>query len=189
MRPRDLVALAVVVAFTIWVTWQAKTLETHLIHSIIQPGEPGPSFRLAALDGRTISSAQLRGKGKLVVSFWASWCRPCREELPALAALYRKTHKAGSGYEMVAISEDAVPEAARRAAARMKLPFTVLEDPSGATLAAYGVQGIPALFVIDEQGAIRQEHVGYQAGVELVLARELGLDYNPLADAYGNTGH
>jgi peroxiredoxin len=181
---QTVIPVAILAAFTIWITWRAKSLETHLVHSLeaLQPGNPGPSFRLASLDGRTVSSEELRGKGKLVVSFWASWCGPCREELPALAALYRKTHQAEDGYELVAISEDTVTADAQGAAARLKLPFPVLLDPSGATLASYGVQGIPALFVIDENGAVKQVHVGYRAGLEIVLAHELGFkDYSPFA--------
>jgi len=189
---RTVIPLAILAAFTIWITWQAKRLETRLIRGAeaVRPGQPGPAFRLASIDGRTLSSEELRGKGKLVVTFWASWCAPCREELPALATFYRKTHRPEAGYELVAISEDTVTADAEGAAARLKLPFPVLLDPSGATLASYGVQGIPALFVIDEKGAVMQAHVGYRAGLEFLLASELGWKgYNPWADAYGRSGN
>jgi peroxiredoxin len=184
--------LAILAVFTIWITWRAKTLETHLIRSQLVPqqGQPGPPFRLTTLDGHTVSSEELRGKGKLVVSFWASWCGPCREELPALATFYRNTHKADAGYEIVAINEDAARGEAQRAAAQMKLPFAVLLDPSGATLAAYGVQGIPALFVLDEKGTVIDAQVGYRMGLEIILARKLGYNnYNPWMDAYGSPRH
>jgi cytochrome c biogenesis protein CcmG, thiol:disulfide interchange protein DsbE len=183
--------VGVLVAFTVWINWRAKMLESHLGRSgQVLVGHPGPPFRLASLDGRTLSSEELRGKGKLVVSFWASWCDPCRKELPALARLYQKTHGSEARYELVAISIDADREDAQRAAAQMKLPFTVLLDPTGATSRTYGVQGIPATFVIDESGTVMRQHEGYQAGLEVLLASELGRkDYNPWAGMYDRSSH
>jgi len=69
-----------------------------------------------------VSAADFRGKKKLVVSFWASWCGPCRMEMPMLAKFYRQTHKGDADYEMVSVSVDADRADAETAATQLKVP-------------------------------------------------------------------
>jgi peroxiredoxin len=187
------VALAALAAFTVWITWRAKTIETSLGsfegQASALDGKPAPDFRLASLDGRTVSPADFRGKKKLVVGFWASWCGPCRMELPALARLYRLTHKGDADYEMVAISIDEDRAAAEVAATQLKVPFAVLLDPTGKTARTYGVEAIPALFVIDKDGKVVHGLVGFQAGTDMVVAMALGIrNYNSMAGAADDSG-
>jgi peroxiredoxin len=181
-------ALAVLAAFTVWITWRAKTIETSLGgfegQASALDGKPAPDFRLASLDGRTVSAADFRGKKKLVVSFWASWCEPCRLELPVLAKFYQQTHKGDADYEIVSISVDADRADAEKAATQLKVPFTVLLDPASKTLQAYGVDAIPAMFVIDKDGKVLHGQVGFQTGFDFMLAQELGIkNYTPMAGA------
>ncbi len=184
-RPSPGVALAIaaLAAFTVWISWRAKTLEgslnskaetTALLH------KPAPDFALKSLDGRTVSLADFRGKQKVVVAFWASWCGPCRVETPALRTFYQKTHKADADYEIVAVSIDDDRGAAEEYAARSKMPFPVLLDTAQKAAGAYGVDSIPRLFVIDKSGTVTFGQVGYTPALEFQLARELGIkNYTP----------
>jgi peroxiredoxin len=179
-RPPPGVALSIaaLAVFTVWISWQAKTLErslTSIAETIAFLHKPAPDFTLKSLDGRTVSLADFRGKQKVVVSFWASWCGPCRMEMPALRSFYQKTHKADADFEIVAVSIDDDRDAAEEYAARSKMPFPVLLDAAQKAAGAYGVDSIPRLFVIDKSGTVTFGQAGYTPGLELQLARELGI--------------
>lgn len=180
------VGLVVFGAFTLWITWRAKTFEIalgrHRGQETALEGKQAPPFRLTSLEGRSVSDSELRGNERLVVAFWASWCQPCRTELPVLAKLYRRAHPNGR-YEIVAISTDEATADAQRVAAELRLPFTVLLDSDGAVSRAYGVEAIPSLFVIDRDGKVAYVQVGLQAISGAALARELGIEnFNPLSE-------
>jgi len=188
-------AIAALAVFTVWITWRAKTLErgapagdeaaVALLH------KPAPDFSLPALDGHLVSLAAERGKRKVVVSFWASWCGPCRLELPVLRSFYERTHKPESDFEIVAISLDADRDAAERMANELKLPFPVLLDPSQKSARAYGVWGIPMLFIVDKSGRVSYSGTGFNPGFEFLLASQLGIDPKVLAEKgpSGNASH
>ena len=135
-----------------------------------------PDFSLPALDGRTISLSDYEGKKKLVLSFWASWCGPCRLELPALRSFYERAHKPDTDFEFLAISIDDTREAAEAAVKETGLPFPVLLDLRQKAANAYNVYGIPTLFVIDKSGRVAYGGVGFNAGLEFILAGQLGID-------------
>lgn len=194
-RPSPLAAIAIcgLVVFTIWITWRAKSLESRSQISgsaVAMLHKPAPDFRLPALDGRTISLADYRGK-KVVVSFWASWCGPCRLELPVLRSFFDKAYRRDGNFEILSINLDEDREAAETAAEQAKLPFPVLLDPGQKIANAFGVQGIPALFVIGKTGHVDYGGVGFNPGLEMLLAGQLGIDPKALAQGgfHGNAGH
>jgi peroxiredoxin len=194
-------AISGLAVFTVWISWRAKRLEISLhsgaeITALLH--KPAPDFTLQSLDGRAVSLADFRGKQNVVVSFWASWCGPCRMEIPALRSFYQRTHKGDADFEFVAIGIDDDRDAAEKYAATAKMPFPVLFDSAKKASDAYGVDAIPQLFVIDKNGTVAWGQAGYMPGMEFTLARELGIkNYTPVVPQPnvtegapdGNAGH
>jgi peroxiredoxin len=123
-------------------------------------GEPAPDFAAPTLAGDTLALEALRGRA-VVLNVWATWCAPCREEMPALDRLYRQ-HR-DDGLVVLAVSVDAGSDAARlvRAfVADLDLAFPVLLDPAGTLQDRFGVNGLPTTFLIDRGGRIRARVLG-----------------------------
>jgi len=181
-RPRFLaqaiLGIVVLAVFTVLITWRASLLETRLQRESEQPelvDKPAPDFSAPTLDGRTVSLADFRGQKKVVVTFWASWCGPCRMEMPSLIQFYKNNHGDSSDFEILAVSIDEDPKAAASFASAMKLNFPVLLDSSKTVANSYGVEGIPTMFVIDKAGKVIYGHAGFDATMEFRLANELGI--------------
>lgn len=182
LSPAALIAIALLAAFTIFITWKAKKLETSLRDRSEEPeliNKAAPPFDLPALDGQRVSLADYRGKKKLILSFWASWCVPCKTEMPMLREFYERQRKNSDKFELLAISIDDERAPAERFATAMKLPFPVLLDPNSQAADAYGVDSIPSIFVIDEKGKVIYGHTGFDPNLEIVLAHHLGLKPTP----------
>ena len=131
--------------------------ESPAVTSLLKPmdlrgypsGTTPPLFNGHTLEARRVSIADLRGK-VLLVNFWASWCRECRPEMPALERLHREL--APRGLAVVGINAREDREAVRRYAKDLDLTFTLVLDPDGTINAAYGVVGLPTTFVIGRDG-------------------------------------
>jgi len=178
-------AVTALVAFTVFITWRAKTIEMALeggdpTRAFIN--KPAPAFSLSSLDGATVSLADYQGK-KVVLDFWASWCGPCRMEMPVLRAFYEKNHKVYDNFEILAVSLDDNREDAEKFAESTKLPFPVLLDLTSTTSGLYGADSIPTLYVIDETGTVKYGQVGFDPALEIELDRQLGIKVsNPFGD-------
>lgn len=175
---RTILGIVVLVAFTILMTWRARVLEKNLESEGETPAlveKPAPDFSAQTLEGRTVSLADYRGQKKVVVTFWASWCGPCRMEMPGLIRFYKKNHSDSSDFEILAVSIDEDTKEAADFAAKQKLNFPVLLDPRRKVANAYEVEGIPTMFVIDKDGRITHGYVGYNRALELRLTSDLGI--------------
>lgn len=113
------------------------------------PGAPIPTALVSDLAGKSLELKSFRGK-PLLLNLWASWCAPCKRELPALAELHRRH----PGLQVVALSTEQDREAVERAAQRLQLPFTVLYDPEDVTPLAFLTPVIPTTFLYDAEGRL-----------------------------------
>lgn len=116
-------------------------------------GDPVPGFELVSLEGKKVSLASLRGR-PVLLNLWATWCLPCIEEMPELAALQER-HRAG-GLVVVGVNVDAADrlEKVEKFVADRKIPFAVWLDPGMRIASDLRVQGLPATFIIDREGRI-----------------------------------
>ncbi len=127
-----------------------------------------PSFQLTTLDGRSISSAELRGS-VVLVNFWATWCPPCRLEMPGFQKVYDR--KKANGFVVLGISTDAGgPDAVKRFLAERGITYPVAMASGGVAQRLGGVNLLPTSFLIDRQGRIRHEVRGIFASFALEQA-------------------
>ena len=122
-----------------------------------QVGNQAPDFQLSNLDGQSISLSDLRGK-PVLVNFWASWCSPCRAEMPFIQRLY----EGWSNNELVilAINTGEDFSTVKEFVDSFGLSFMVLLDTKGEVALVYNVRGIPVTFFIDKDGIIRDIKFG-----------------------------
>ena len=194
VSPQSVVALTVLVLFTIFITWRARVLEIEFERQTEEPAiidKPAPDFSAVTPDGRMVSLGDFRGQKKVVISFWASWCGPCRLEMPGLIKFYEHNHTASSDFEFLAVSIDENPGNATAFASAQKLNFPVLLDPAQKMAKSYEVGGIPTLLVIDKNGKVTYGHMGYDAAMEYQLARALGIKPKTVKEGAvdGGPGH
>ena len=130
-----------------------------------------PDFTLKDLNGKSFSLNQYQGKKVVVISFFATWCPPCRMELPLLQSFYEKNQYLG--VEVLAIDLREEDSTVEKLIGENGVKFPVLMDRTGAVANAYKVRGIPALFIIDKNGRIAKNHVGYNPNLEKVLKEEI----------------
>ena len=120
-------------------------------------GGPAPEIVLKDLQGRDVKLSDLRGK-VVLVNFWATWCKPCKEEMPAMQASYDKLRD--KGFVVLAVNE---LEDTARVAEHIRThghTFEVVMDHNNQVANVYGVVGLPASFLIDPQGIVRERIAG-----------------------------
>ena len=121
-------------------------------------GTPAPAFELPrAGGGPSLSVEQLRGK-VVLLNFWATWCKPCEDEMPAMERLYRTL--AGSDFELVAISVDEDEVAVNAFVNRLGLSFPILLDPSQEVARAYQTFRFPESLLVGRDGVVLERYVG-----------------------------
>lgn len=137
---------------------QADSLQMYAAAGMKAVSErPAPIFRLMSLDGTAVDSMQLRGK-VLLLNFWATWCGPCKEEMPALERL--KSIFANKEFELLAVTADQQRDGIRKYVAALGLHFPVLMDEGKEVSAAFGVRGLPTTVLIDKKGRMAALAVG-----------------------------
>jgi peroxiredoxin/Cu/Ag efflux protein CusF len=119
---------------------------------------PAPDFDLPTLAGERVRLGDFRGK-VVLLNFWATWCIPCRTEMPAIEALFQRYRE--QGLEVIAINLDKISPASVEAFLKeVKVTFRVVLDPSWSTTRAYGVVGLPTTYLIDRGGHVVVREVG-----------------------------
>ncbi|HUN72341.1 MAG TPA: TlpA disulfide reductase family protein [Steroidobacteraceae bacterium] len=124
---------------------------------------PAPAFTLQSVDGKTVSLAQYKGD-VVMINFWASWCGPCRQEMPLLDDIYKQYKDMG----FVLLGVNVEPDAHNANAWLSKTPvsYPILYDPKSQVSQLYSVQAMPTTVIVDRQGVVRFVHNGYLPGDE-----------------------
>ncbi|MEY4703930.1 MAG: Thiol-disulfide oxidoreductase ResA [Nitrospirota bacterium] len=125
---------------------------------VVKLGEPAPNFQLRDLNGRQVALSDLRGK-VVLLNFWATWCGPCRVEMPAMEKLYRAFSR--NDFEILAVSTDAQGASITRPFQQENhLTFPILHDADYHVGLTYGARTLPMTFMVDRQGIVRHQIFG-----------------------------
>ena len=124
---------------------------------------PAPDFTLKSRSGDNLRLAEQRGN-IVLVNFWASWCGPCREELPKMEEL-QQTYQ-DLGFTVLAINVDDNPAKAETLLQDVQVTFPVLFDPQGEVSQQYDLSAMPTTVIVDRDGNARLVHKGYKSGDE-----------------------
>ena len=136
----------------------------------LDAGAKAPEIGLKDLSGKTVDLASLAGK-VVILDFWATWCAPCREEMPELQKLYKKYN--AKGLEIVGISVDKGPEGIKDFIAKLKVTFPVVHDEGHKVADKYSPPRMPSSYIIDRKGVVRYVHGGYRAGDAAQFEKEI----------------
>ena len=122
-----------------------------------------PDFTLKNFDGTNLKLSEYRGQ-VVLVNFWASWCGPCRQEMPKLEELHQRYESLGVTILGVNVEEDST--LARRIVADRELTFPILADDRNIASELFDVDAMPSTVLIDKDGMVRFRHRGYMPGYE-----------------------
>ena len=142
------------------------------LHSLaaVTAQAPAPDFTLRSTEGRNLRLQEQRGQ-VVLINFWASWCGPCKQEMPHLNRLHDKYRSAGFVMLGVNIDDDAKLGAAT--ATRWGIRFPVLLDADKAVARQYDLGAMPATVLVDRDGRVRYLHRGYREGTEEAYERQI----------------
>ena len=127
-------------------------------------GAPAPDFQLTNLEGESVRLSELEGR-VVLLNFWATWCGPCRVEMPAIQARYEAY--ADKGLVVLAVNFDEPREDVVDFRDELELTFPMLLDPGAAVQRLYGILGYPTSFFVDRDGVIRVHHIGVMTEQQL----------------------
>ncbi len=123
-------------------------------------GRRAPDFTLPDLASKPVRLADFQGKKAVLINFWATWCPPCREEMPTLERLSRSRRDA---IEVLGVNvEPGSPAKVRAFVRELGVSFPILLDPDLAVGKLYRVRGLPTSFIVDREGIVRFREIGYR---------------------------
>jgi peroxiredoxin len=153
-------AAVVVVVFGCAASWAAPRLI----------GQPAPDFALRSMEGANLRLSEHLGE-VVVINFWATWCGPCRQQMPLLDDLYGKYKLAGMTLLSINIDQDS--ERAAEMAHTLKVSYPVLFDDRQEVSRAYDVSSMPVTVMVDREGVVRQVFEGFKPGYEKHYAEQI----------------
>ena len=138
----------------------------------VQIGQAAPRYAATTLSGDSASIAGLAGK-VVLLNIWATWCHPCRDEIPYLETLYEK-HRA-DGFDIVGVSVDARGQDAeiRDFVKEFRMTYPIWRDPDERVQSTFLALGVPASYLIDRQGVLRWRRIGVIRAGDTTLTRAL----------------
>ncbi|HEX6994625.1 MAG TPA: TlpA disulfide reductase family protein [Gammaproteobacteria bacterium] len=137
-----------------------------LLASAVGAGEisgPAPNFSLPSRSGEQVSLEDLKGQ-VVMINFWATWCGPCRKEMPHLEALHQRY--ANLGFTLLGVNVDEDTSGVEEFLKETPVSFEVLFDPENEVSELYDVVAMPSTVMVDREGNLRYMHHGYQSGYE-----------------------
>lgn len=160
-------AIIVFIGLALWGfgTVQSNKSDSNMISSQranvgLEVGNLAPDFELKTVEGNSIKLSSLKGK-KVILNFWATWCPPCRQEMPDMEKFY--TENKDSGIEILAVNLLQTEKGPAEVSAFIQdfgITFPVVVDEQGSVGKLYKVSSIPASFIIDSEGVIQRKIVG-----------------------------
>jgi peroxiredoxin len=129
-----------------------------------------PDFTLKSQNGDNIKLSELRGK-VILINFWASWCGPCRQEMPELDQLYQ--HYRSLGFTILGVNVEENSDAAKSLLKDVRVTFPILFDNTNKVSDLYKVQGMPSTIIVDRDGNKRYRYIGYQHGYEQEYQKQI----------------
>jgi peroxiredoxin len=174
-RPAAWAVAALVAAGAAWALLSAEPIPPPL-----EAGNGAPEFSLPRLDGgEPLGLAELRGR-VVLVNFWATWCKPCEDEMPAMQRLYQALH--GDGFALLAVSVDAGDAEVLAFRDRLGIGFPILRDPDRRVATRYQSLRFPESWLIDPRGTVAARFIGprdwdapeYEARIRALLAQSAG---------------
>ena len=144
---------ALLAAGAAWAVWSAEP-----VPPLLEAGSRAPQFSLPRLgEGAPVDLAALRGR-VVLVNFWATWCKPCEDEMPAMESLYRALGR--DGFELLAVSVDAGDAEVEAFRDRLGLSFPILRDPDKRVATRYQSLRFPESFLIGPDGVVAARFIG-----------------------------
>jgi peroxiredoxin len=126
-------------------------------------GQPAPDFALKSAQGNNLRLSEYRGE-VVLINFWATWCGPCRQEMPLLDDLYKRYERVG--FRLLGVNIDEDSGRAMQMADELGVSFPVLFDEKKEVSRLYQVEAMPVTLLVDREGTVRHVHLGYQPGYE-----------------------
>jgi peroxiredoxin len=127
------------------------------------PSGPAPDFTLTSRDGQAVSLSDLKGQ-VVMINFWATWCGPCRKEMPLLEQLYQRYERLG--FTLLGVNVEEKGTDAESFLKETPVTFPILFDPANNVSKLYNVSAMPSTVIVDRAGNVRFLHHGYQDGYE-----------------------
>ena len=140
-------------------------------------GAPAPAYATVSLDGDSVSLAQQKGK-VVLLNIWATWCHPCRDEIPELRAIHARYRDRGLELVGVSVDTDGTDDAIRSFMKDFQMTFPIWRDPEERISTQFLALGVPATFLIDKAGVLRWRKTGpiapHDTSLTTAIERALG---------------
>lgn len=135
-----------------------------------EKNSPAPEFSLPTQNSEPVSLSSLKGK-TVIVNFWASWCKPCRKEIPELINIFNKYKD--QGFEIVGINIDNEKQNATRFIKEFAINYTVAFDPEMNVINSYKATGMPSSFIVDKNGMVREIVYGFSDKKKEIIEKNI----------------
>ena len=148
------------VCLTVGLLLLCTTLPNNVSAVEIKQGKPAPDFSLNTLDGKSLKLSDYKGK-KVILNFWATWCAPCKTEMPIMEAYHKEIKN--QNIVVIAVNltnEDQSVKAVNQYVNKLNLTFPIPLDKKGEVSDLYQILTIPTTFFIDEKGMLQQKVIG-----------------------------